>query len=29
MRCYTLCDSTPCLLREKCTMNIYYVREKY
>lgn len=28
MRCYTLCDSTPCLLREKCTMNIYYVREK-
>ena len=28
MRCYTLYDSTPCLLREKCTMNIYYVREK-
>lgn len=28
MRCYNLYDSTPCLLREKCTMNIYYVREK-
>lgn len=28
MRCYTLYNSTPCLLREKCTMNIYYVREK-
>lgn len=28
MRCYTLYDSTPCLLREKCTVNIYYVREK-
>lgn len=28
MKCYTLYDSTPCLLREKCTMNIYYVREK-
>lgn len=28
MSCYTLYDSTPCLLREKCTMNIYYVREK-
>lgn len=28
MKCYTLYDSTPCLFREKCTMNIYYVREK-
>lgn len=28
MKCYTLYDSTPCILREKCTMNIYYVREK-
>ena len=28
MRFYTVYDSTPCLLREKCTMNIYYVREK-
>ena len=28
MRCYTLYDSTPCILREKSIMNIYYVREK-
>lgn len=28
MKCYTLYDSTPCILREKCTVNIYYVREK-
>lgn len=28
MKCYTLYDSTSCILREKCTMNIYYVREK-
>lgn len=28
MKCYTLYDSTPCILREKSIMNIYYVREK-